>query len=222
MPNNIVVIHKSANKEEVSPGQVLTLGEGPTFDTVTERWYFGAGITADYKAGGPGVPAGLSGGKWICMGPSDVEKLPGGPIVATITWRGLIKTDAGSNLTTTDTWSTRETTYNSIAGIPGSPSLGTGYRARLIDIVPGFSLRGIYVGKQQRPNLTNAVGRLSGPAGAPQITTQDQITVFGSATQKTYCYPWGWIPSSWQQEEVLPGIFFVSADYKFEHQVVFG
>lgn len=220
MANNIIVIYKSGAKEEVSPGQVVTLGEGPTFDTVTERWYFGAGITSEYKAGGTALPSGLTGGKWICLGSSDVEKLPGGPVIATITWRGIMKADGSGISSSTETWSTRETTYDAMTNIPGAPSPSTPRQARLIDIIPGYSVRSIHTARQSRPNLQNSTGKITGPQGAPQINTQDQIAVFGSA--ETYCYPWGWIPTSWQQEEVLPGIFFVSADYKYEHQKVFG
>ncbi len=213
--NNIIIPYKSGNKELMSPGQVITLGEGTAFDTVTERYYFGNGIPAEYDAGGSKNPEGISGGSWVCIGPSDVERLPGGPVIATITWRGL-KNSAGG-ISTTETRAIRETTYASISGIPGTTGSVQG---RLLDQTVGFSLRAITT----TPNSFKQTQITANNTTIPGINTAlpnvtRSIAVVNAA--KVYTYPNGWLCYSWQAEEPLKGIFLVSAEYRYEPASVF-
>ncbi len=221
MANNIVKIFVGANQEAVSPGQSIIKGEALQFDTVTERWYFGSGrIPEGYQPGGVFKPRGNNAagnleGTWVCMGYSDVEVLPGGPIIATITWRGLYK--ATGNTIVVETTSIRETTYESITGIPGAPA---GSQGRLHDVVYGALCRGIFSSEQKPPEIsptgisTNAALGFTLPAKRPQITVLTNAT--------TYNYPNGWLPFSWTQEEPVPGFFLVTAEFKLVHEKTFG
>ena len=214
--NNILTPIKAAGPEAMSPGQIITLGEGTSFDTVTERWYFGSGIPSGYDAGGTNKPANISAGSWVCIGPSDVERLPGGPVIATITWRGLKNSTGG--ISVTETRGIRETNYAAIDGIPGAP---LGSQGRLLDPTLGVSIRAITTTpnnfKQSNIQANNTT--IPGINAAPP-TLQRQISVVNGG--KTYTYPYGWICYSWQADEPLPGIFLVSAEYRFELPLVFG
>ena len=211
-----VLVYKNADNREMSPGHIMTPGENNSFDTVTERWYYGNGIKADHAAGNTRGPDRLSGGSWICMGVSDMERLPGGAIIGTVTWRGLLRSADG--ITITETRGIRETTYDAIDNIPGAPN---DVQGRILDPTVGLSLRAITKNpatfKPVIGNNNTTIPGVSGVLGLPQVKKIQQV--IGAAA--IYTYPYGWICYSWQAEEPLPGIFLVSAEYRYEHQVIF-
>lgn len=223
MANNIIEIHVNTNDHLVSPGQAIIKGDNLQFDTVTERWYFGSGgVTAGYEPGGAKAPKGNNAagnltGTWVCMGYSDVERLPGGPMIATITWRGLLST--AGNTSMVETTSIRETTYELLGGLPGAGA--TSKPARVHDIVYGLQCRGIFGVEQKAPVIQNGTG-LTGQQGGFTIPSAapPQVTVFGGA--ETWNYPYGWLPYSWQQEEPVKGLFLVTAEFRYVHQKTFG
>lgn len=213
--NNVIIPLKSGGTEVMSPGQVISLGEGSSFDTITERYYFGNGLPPAYDAGGSNKPSGISSGSWVCMGPSDVERLPGGVVIATITWRGLLNSSGGVSVT--ETRGIRETTYASISGIPGT---STSVQGRLLDQTVGVSVRAITT----NPSNFKQTQILANYTTIPGVTTplpsvSRSIAVINAA--KVYTYPNGWLCYSWQADEPLKGIFLVSADYRYEPPSVF-
>ncbi len=221
MPNNVIV-YKDANTHDVSPGQIVTLGENGSFDTVTERKYFGGtGNISTYEAGGNSKPVGQNG-TWICIGLSDKESLPDGAVVATITWRGLKDATQAS---VTETCSIKETSYDSIGNIPSAPS-SAAVKANVYDVVFGKSVRSIHTTEQDRPKLSGASGSgkvtISNTQGINllDIPASEQSYVTGIAP--TYNHPWGWLPYSWQQEQPVKGIFFVSGEYRWVFEKQYG
>ncbi len=208
-----VIVYKNGNAQEMTPGRIVTPGENGSFDTVTERWYYGGQVTSTHVAGSTTAPQGLTG-DWLCMGTSDIERLPGGASIATVTWRGLLNSSGGVYVT--ETRGVRETSYDSISGIPGT----TGFvQGRLLDTTVGASVRAITKTPSNfKPNFSN--NNTSLPNGIPTPTVQKMLDVINTA--KIYTYPYGWICYSWQAEEPLKGIFLVSAEYRYEHKVIFG
>ncbi len=190
-----VIVYASANNALISPGRVETKGEGANFDTVTERWYFGNGIT---------ILAGTfaTGTNMYCLGASDVEQLPGNAVLATITYRGLLGPEPVSRVMTKGI---RETNYAAISGIPGTSG---DVQGRIIDEVDGESVRRIYVG----PTPTESA--------KPTRVPGKDATVINTA--KIHSYPFGWICTNFSAEELLPGIWAVSEEWTYYHKVIFG
>lgn len=220
MPGTII-LQKSGSNHLVS-GQSVQKGDKLEFDMITERWYFGAGVPATYEAGGTAKPSGLSGGKWVCLGPSDVEKLPGGPEIATISWKGLI------NITTVtiaqETFTIRETSWDALSG-PMLPSSNLNAVTR--DLTNGYSVKSLGTTEVSRPTWSYAAttGKLTltNPGFTlTEINATGTLDITTDAAHKTYNVPWGWIPVSWEQNEPLPGFFSVSAEYKWIPKITFG
>ena len=218
------IIYKSSNIHVMTPGQVITLGENGSFDTITERRYFGAGIPGQYEAGGIAKPDPQVPGTWINIGISDVERLPGEDqdraVIATITWRGL--KDAG-NVSISDTCSIKETSYDSIGSVPAAPN-NDPVKANVHDLIYGKSIRSIHTSPQNAPSLnpTTSEGKtnLSSVNGVPLGTPPAQIPILGMTP--VYNHPWGWLPYSWQQEQPVPGIYFVTSELRYIYQRQFG
>ncbi len=218
MANNVIVYAQAGSLTAVQPG-VSTSGDAGGFDTVSCRYLQLISASAAAGAYPPGGQTACpvqvaSGGKMLLMGVSDGEELPGGYYMFTLTWRGLLNGNKGGQ--SSANYSVRETTYDSLAGVPGAG--GSSVRARVLDVAPGYSIRLITTTEPQRPKPQG--GSYPSPAGAPQINNQDQVTVFNAA--KTWVYPNGWIPYSWSYEEPIPGIYFLTADYKYEFDIQFG
>lgn len=210
-----VIIYRNSNAREMTPGQVITPGENGNFDTVTERWYYGGSVTPAHIVGASSSPSGLTGGTWVCMGLSDIERLPGGSIIATVTWRGLRKATDG--IAVTETRGIRETSYDSISGIPGT---GTAVQARLLDPTVGLSVRAISKSKDYlKPNIASGSSANTLPGGLTPPAIQKVNQVINSAV--VWTFPYGWMCYSWQQEEPIEGFYFVSAEYRYEHQKSF-
>lgn len=210
----------------MTPGQVVTLGENGSFDTVTERRYFGLGVPGQYEAGGNAQPDPQVPGTWVNIGISDVERLPGddnqGAVIATITWRGL--KNAG-NVSVSDTCSIKETSYDALGNVPASGLGATTVKANVYDLIYGKSIRSIHTSPQRAPNL-NSVSSGTGKTaltsinGIPLGTPPDQELILNVAT--VYNHPWGWLPYSWQQEEPVKGIFFVTMELRYIYQRQYG
>lgn len=213
-----VLTYKSGAAKEMSPGQVITIGENLSFDTVTERWYYGNGVLPEHVAGSGSSPSGMTGGTWICMGTSDIERLPGAQI-ATVTWRGL--KSATNGVAVTETRGIRETSYAEFEGIPGTSGL---VPARILDQTVGVSVRAISrtSGNYKPKVVTGIGGEVAGtlPAGISSPVTPKLLTTYGP--DPVWTYPYGWICYSWQEEEAIPGFYLVSAEYRYEHPKAFG
>jgi hypothetical protein len=212
VPAEPLIITAAGSIESVDPGPVL-VGDPDGFDTVTGHYFF-PNTTADqlrelYPIGDTSatLPDFTLGTNMVCFGASDIKELPGRYCTAAITFRGLLNTDGTRAAQYEETSSVREKTYASLAGIPGvsgSPP------ARILEQQGGLSVRLISFKKPLRPT-TSANGQL--PTGI--ITTiPAQFDI--ANVPKTYCYPNGWICYNWQSKQVLPGIWFVTADYKYE------
>lgn len=219
MANNVIVYAQAGSLTAVQPGVSIS-GDAGGFDTVTCRYLqpgSASSISTAYPPGGAtGCPVAVAtGGKMLLMGVSDGEDLPGGYYIFTLTWRGLLNGSKGGQ--SSASYSVRETTYSALAGVPGAP--GT-VKARVLDVAPGYSVRLITTTSPVPPKPVQGTGAYPIPAGAPTINGQDQIDVFNSS--KTYVYPFGWIPYNWSYEEPLPGIYFLTADYKYEFPIQFG
>ena len=201
----------------MTPGQVVTLSEGSGFDTITERWYYGTAADIP-KAGGNTPPTGVNDGAWIYIGPSDVERLPGGAAIVTLTWRGLLASNDGEAVT--ETRGIRESTYDSIAGIPSS---GGTVQGRILDQTVGLSVRVVSkTANKYKPTInTSGASAVQLPNPAWYGGTPPKVAgVITDAT--TWTYPYGWICYSWQQEEPIKGFYLVTAEFRYEHQKLFG
>jgi len=213
MATNIIVLKKPGKKDLISPGIVSTL-DASGFDTVTARYIeqiTASEVSKKYAPGAPAAETGcpVTGGTMILMGATDTADLPGGCCEYTVTWRGLLTTLPGRNRQITETRTVRETLYNKITGIPNS---GGEVKARLLELQAGVSVKEISTVSPKAPALAELQGT---PEGFPQNPVRT-FTIFGAA--KTYCYPDGWVCMSWQSEQPIPGIWFVTSEWKYEQQ----
>lgn len=210
MAGNCIILKKPGQATLMSPG-IVTLMDASGFDTVTARYISQTTADAVSRANLPGGPTQcpVQGGTMIFMGVSDSADLPGGCAEYTLTWRGLLNTLPGRNEQVTETRSVRERLFDSITGIPGAPASS---RGRLLELQAGASVRSIHTTKPTPPILAASNQPPPGLQTNPSRTYQ----VIGAA--KTYCYPDGWICYAWQSEQPLPGIWFVTAEYKFEQE----
>ena len=222
MPGTII-LEKSGSAHLCAPGQTVQYGDKLEFDLITERWYFPSGIPANYKAGVVGKPNAM-GGKWICLGPSDIEPLPGGAVIATISYKGLLET--GTQKVVQETVTVKESSWDALSGGP----LTTGnHKATTRDLSPGYSVRTLGIIEQPAPDWSynNAVGGTGGKitltnAGFNAVDPVNQITVNTDEAHKVYNIPWGWIPTSWEQTEPIPGFYATSANYVWIPKISFG
>lgn len=193
---NGVIVYKTGGATLVPPGRVVTKGEGANFDTVTERWFYDNGIPA---------VAGTKDGNMYCIGASDIEWLPGGCALATITYRGLLGAAPESVIRTKGV---RETNYAAISGIPNTSGSVQG---RVIDEVDGSGALGLTTNfRTDAPSTTDPVsGQVKQPTG------------IGGTAARIYTYPFGWICTSFSAEELLPGIWGVSEEWIYYHRVIF-
>ena len=215
MGAHTIMLKKPGGEVLMSPGIVSSL-DSSGFDTVTARYISQTTADAVTKANLPGaaVNCPVVGGKMIFMGVSDTADLPGGCCEYTKTWRGLLVTIPGRDEQVSETRSVRERLFDSITGIPGAPALS---RGRLLELQAGATVRTIHTTKPSAPALTGA-------AQAPSTTITGNpgrgYQVINAA--KTYCYPNGWICYAWQSEQPMPGIWFVTAEYKYEQDSTSG
>lgn len=223
MPGTIILQKNAAN--HLVSGQSVQKGDKLEFDVITERWYFGAGIPVSYEANGTAKPIGQTGGKWVCLGPSDVESLPGGSEISTITWKGLFNTT--TQIVESEAATVRETSWSDLKGIPGQPAANP-HPAVTRDMSIGKTIKTLGVTSSNMPNPGYAAGTgkvtYSNVTGYTlnDIPASSLITVNTGADHKTYNVPWGWIIYSWQEEEPLPGFYMVSAEYKYIPYITFG
>ena len=207
-----VIVYKNANNHLVETGtSVMPDPEG--WDVVTTRMYFGSGGgKAAFPVGSVKVkPVDFTvGAGMICFGLSDVRELAGGAEIATITWRGVLDID-GRSKRVTETRSVRERLITSITGIPGTSGAKVG---RIFDLLGGWSERYVTFTKEAAPDMGTAA-----PTGAPASIKQFPTVVGGAVV---YNYPNGWICTSWEREEPLPGIYFIKGEYRFEHPTTSG
>lgn len=209
--NNTIILKKPQQKTEMSPG-VVSIIDASGFDTVTARYIeqiSAEAVTLKYK---PGESTGIyacpvAGGTMILMGATDTADLPGGCCEYTLTWRGILVTVDGRDKKITKTRSVRERIFDSITGIVA----GTAVRARILELQAGVSVRQIHQKVEPQPPALD--GASQSPDGSGQNPGRG-YNVIGATP--TYCYPHGWICYSWQSEEQIPGIWFVSAEYKYE------
>jgi hypothetical protein len=211
MATNIIVLKKPSGKTLISPGIVSTL-DASGFDTVTARYVeqiTANEVTKKYAPGAPGEEAKcpVTGGTMILMGATDTADLPGNCCEYTVTWRGLLTTLPGRTKQITENRSVRETVYNSITGIPNTGT--SAVKARLLELQAGASIKEIVTAKPNPPSLASD----NEPTELPQNPSRT-YTIFNGS--KTYCYPFGWICMSWQSEQPIPGIWFVTSEWKYE------
>lgn len=204
----------------MSPG-IVSIIDASGFDTVTARYIeqiTAEAVTNKYKpavtndGGDTGCP--VKGGTMVLMGATDTADLPGGCCEYTLTWRGILMTVAGRDEKVSKTRSVRERVFDSMTGIPNSG--GSPVKARILELQAGLSVRKIYTKTEPTPPALDAADQPPYNAGAPGRG----YDVIGATP--TWCYPHGWICYSWQSEEPIPGIWFVSAEYKFEQQKTSG
>ena len=209
-----ILIFNSREVHDMAPGQIVTLGENGSFDTVTERKYFGGGITETYAK----API---AGTWICIGLSDIDRLPGAqkPVIATITWRGL---KDSSQINLTDTIGVKEASYDSLAFVPSAPN-NLAVKANVYDLTYGKSIRSIHTSAQTPPTLAaGGEGRVTATnTQGVTLTDRAALTPISGMTQ-VWNHPWGWLPYGWQQEEPVKGIFFVSGEYRWFPKFQYG
>lgn len=213
MGAHTIILKKPGLPTLISPG-VVSILDASGFDTITARYIDQTTATAVTLAKAPGTTQNLPQGfgnapNMIFMGVSDCADLPGNCCEYTMTWRGLLVTLAGRNTQVTETRSIRERLFDTITGIPGAPASS---RGRLLEQQSGMTVRSIVTTKPDPPdtkesNSQSPVQGINNPSKG--------YTVINDA--KTYCYPHGWICYSWQSEQPIPGIWFVTAEYKFEH-----
>jgi hypothetical protein len=217
MAGNCIIITKPNGPKLISPGVVSVL-DASGFDTVTARYIAQTTASLITAAKAPGtaqvLPEGIAANtNMIFMGISDCADLPGQCCEYTMTWRGLLTAVAGRNKKISKTRSVRERLFDSITGIPNS---GGAVKARILELQAGLSVRSIHTGTEpDAPALDGAATLVDGynPPGRG-------YNVIGATP--TWCYPHGWVCYSWQSEEPIPGIWFVSAEYKFEQQTTSG
>ena len=232
-----IVYHVGGSIHSIESGWSV-IGDPGGFDTVTTRVLYMGGFTAfnaAYKTGevitgfptlqdGSTMSFDKAGGKMICFGVSDTQELPGGGTTkvckGTITWKGFLNS-SGRESKVNETRSIREINYTALSSIPGAPTTGN-YKCRVLEMQAGLSVRSIAVGtKPTAPDIpTTAAAAIVLPTGVTYQGTPAQVKVIGAA--ETYCYPWGWIPYSWEADEVLPDIWFVKAEYRYEAKTQHG
>lgn len=207
MATNIIVLKKPSGKTLISPGIVSTL-DASGFDTVTARYIEQTTANEVTKKYAPGKSEDcpVTGGTMILMGATDTADLPGNCCEFTVTWRGLLTPLPGRTKQITENRSVRETVYNSITGIPNTSSA---VKARLLELQAGASVREIVTKEPDPPTLTTD----NQPTELPRNPSRT-YTIFNGS--KTYCYPFGWICMSWQSEQPIPGIWFVTSEWKYE------
>ena len=217
MGAHTIILKKPATRELMSPG-IVSIMDASGFDTVTARYIeqiTASAVTLKYKPGDSGGDADcpVKGGTMVLMGATDTADLPGNCCEYTLTWRGLLVTLAERDTKVSKTRSVRERLYDSITGIPNS---GGAVKARLLELQAGLSVRKIYTKTEpQPPDLDSAS---QSPVGGNNPGRGYEVI----GATPTWCYPHGWICYSWQSEEPIPGIWFVSAEYKFEQQKTSG
>jgi hypothetical protein len=212
MATNIIVLKKPSGEILISPGVVSTL-DASGFDTVTARYIAqnnAAKITQDNPPGSnQPLPIGISvtgTSKMVFMGVSDTADLPGNCCEYTMTWRGLLATITGRDEQVTQNVTVRERNFDKISGVPNVPSLS---KVRLMELQTGISVRQIKTTPPSPPDTAGKSGSLHG-ISAP--TNQYKVT----NAPLTYVFPSGWVCYSWQSEQPIPGIWFVTAEYKYE------
>jgi hypothetical protein len=220
MATNIIVLKKPGGDQLISPGVVSTL-DASGFDVVTARYISQTTAIAITQAKLPGstqaLPIGITvngNAKMVFMGVSETADLPGNCCEYTMTWRGLLVTLTGRDEQVTETRSVRERNFDAITGIKPGP---TGVKARIMELQAGISVRSIATIKPPAPSISASAGtgQLHG-VNAP--TNQYKVT----NAPVTYIYPHGWVCYAWQSEQVLPGIWFVTAEYKYEFETQSG
>jgi hypothetical protein len=217
MATTSIVLKKPSLPTLMSPG-IVSIMDASGFDTVTARYISqitANEVTKNFAPGstkaGTGCP--VEGGKMILMGATDTADLPGNCCEYTVTWRGLLSALPGRDEQITETRSVRERLFDKITGVPNAPADS---RARLLELQAGLSVRSIHLTKPPAPALT---GASQSPLQGLQNPGRG-YSVINAA--KTYCYPNGWICYSWQSEQPIPGIWFVTAEYKYEQDSTSG
>ena len=207
-----LIIWASGSIEKTDPG-IVVVGDPDGFDTVTGHYLFPnktpEQLQTDYPIGSitATLPGFTTTGTMVCFGSSDIKALPGTYCTAAITFRGLLNTDGNRALQVDETSSVREKTYATLTGVPGAPANS---QARLLEQQGGLSVREIKFTKPARPSTTPSTT----PLGLGTPSTPSQFTI--ANVPKIYCYPNGWICYNWQSKQVLPGIWFVTSDWKYE------
>jgi hypothetical protein len=219
MATNIIVLKKPTGDQLISPGVVSTL-DASGFDTVTARYITQGTAAAITQANPPGsaqtLPFGITvngTAKMVFMGVSDTADLPGNCCEYTMTWRGLLITLTGRDDQVTETRSVRERNFDAITGIKP----GGAVKARIMELQAGISVRSIEITKPTPPSVA-ASGGTNQLHGISAPTNQYKVT----GAPLTYVYPHGWVCYAWQSEQVLPGIWFVTAEYKYEFETQSG
>lgn len=211
--DNTIILKKPGSREAMSPG-IVSIIDASGFDTVTARFIeqtTAAAVTLKYKPGGSSgdLDCPIKNGNMVLMGVSDTADLPGNCCEYTVTWRGLLTTLPERNTQVTETRSVRERLFDKISGIP---SVAGEVKCRLLELQGGLTVRSIVT---QEPK----------PPDAKEANTQSPVQGINAPSRgykvvnavETHCYPHGWICYSWQSEQPIPGIWFVTAEYKFEH-----
>jgi len=211
--DNTIILKKPSGRDAMSPG-IVSIIDASGFDTVTARYIeqtTAAAVTLKYKPGGSGgdLDCPVKGGTMVLMGATDTADLPGNCCEYTVTWRGLLTTLADRNTQVTETRSVRERLFDKISGIP---SVAGEVKCRLLELQGGLTVRSIVTQEPKPPdskesNTQSPVQGISAPSRGYKVVN----------AVETHCYPHGWICYSWQSEQPIPGIWFVTAEYKFEH-----
>lgn len=204
------IITKDGGNHLVDPGIVVS-GDAGGFDSVTAHYYFGAGKPTTYVIGAKGLPLPNAsdfalGSNMICMGLGEVRQLPDGPVIASVNFRGLL--NATGRITSSQTAGVREREYAAIILSPGTAAV----RARLIEQERGVNIKAITFVKPQVPTAALAVSSLPFSVSG---TAPTQYVV--SNAPKIYSVPYGWICYDWNEDEVLPGVWFVNCVFKYHH-----
>lgn len=208
-----LIIWASGSIEHTDPG-IVVVGDPDGFDTVTGHYLFPnktpEQLQTDYPIGSltPTLPGFTKTGTMVCFGSSDIKALPGTYCTAAITFRGLLNTDGLRAIQVDETSSIREKNYDSLSGAPNAPANS---KVRLLEQQGGLSVREITFTQPERPSTTPST---TGPTKFGNLTKPTQYSISG--VPKIYCYPNGWVCYNWQSKQVLPGIWFVTSDWKYE------
>jgi hypothetical protein len=212
---NTIILKKPGGKQLMSPG-IVSIMDATGFDTVTARYIEQTTAAAVTKANvpGKGPTCPITDGTMVFMGVSDSADLPGDCCEYTLTWRGLLSALPGRDEQVTETRSVRERVFDKISNVPttGGSVAPVDSKARLLELQGGISVKKITTTKPDPPDSKEA--NTQSPVQGINTPSRGYDVVNAA---KTYCYPHGWICYSWQSEQPIPGIWFVTAEYKYEY-----
>jgi len=209
MASNIILLKRATGQGQLIPPGVVAQFDASGFDTVTARYIQQGTAAAVGALNLPGkavtCPIG-SATSMFFMGMSDAADLPGNHCEYTLTWRGIMAIVPFRDKKITQTRSVRERYFESLTPTTGA-AFPANSKVRLMEQQAGASIRSIHTQAPSAP--TAAQPSLE---GVPTPTNQYKV----SGAPITYVFPSGWICYSWQAEQPIPGIWFVSAEYKYE------